>query len=55
LVQNLTFHHFLKFRYKPIVIASSPLVGFGELSNNTFKGITSLLSVEYEIQYVEYT
>jgi hypothetical protein len=26
--------------------ASSPLVGFGELNDNTIKGLTSLLSVE---------
>ena len=28
-----------------IVSASSPLVGFGELNENTVKGLTSLLSV----------
>ena len=28
-----------------IVSASSPLVGFGELNDNTTKGLTSLLSV----------
>jgi hypothetical protein len=28
-----------------IVSASSPLVGFGELNDNTIKGLTSLLSV----------
>ena len=28
-----------------IVSASSPLVGFGELNDNTVKGLTSLLSV----------
>jgi hypothetical protein len=26
-----------------------PFVGFGDLDNNTFKGLTSLLSVEQEI------
>jgi hypothetical protein len=29
--------------------ASSPLVDFGELNDNTIKGLTSLLSVEKEI------
>ena len=29
-----------------VVSASSPLVGFGELNDNTIKGLTSLLSVE---------
>ena len=29
-----------------IISASSPLVGFGELNDNTIKGLTSLLSVE---------
>jgi hypothetical protein len=32
-----------------------PFVSFGDLDNNTFKGITSLLSVEQEIQYDEHT
>jgi hypothetical protein len=32
-----------------------PFVGFGDLDNNTFKGLTSLLSVEQEIQYDEHT
>ena len=32
-----------------------PFVSFGDLDNNTFKGLTSLLSVEQEIQYDEYT
>jgi hypothetical protein len=30
-------------------------VSFGDLDNNTFKGLTSLLSVEQEIQYDEHT
>ena len=30
------------------VSASSPLVGFSELNDDTIKGITSLLSVEHE-------
>ena len=37
------------------VSASSPLVGFGELNNNTIKGLTSLLSVEQEIEFIAYT
>jgi hypothetical protein len=32
-----------------------PFVSFGDLHNNTFKGLTSLLSVEQEIQYDEHT
>jgi hypothetical protein len=32
-----------------------PFVSFGDLGNNTFKGLTSLLSVEQEIQYDEHT
>ena len=38
-----------------IVSASSPLVGFGELNDNTIKGLTSLLSVEQEIESIAYT
>jgi hypothetical protein len=30
-------------------------VSFGDLDNNTFKGLTSVLSVEQEIQYDEHT
>jgi hypothetical protein len=30
-------------------------VSFGDLDNNTFEGLTSLLSVEQEIQYDEHT
>jgi hypothetical protein len=30
-------------------------VSFGDLDNNTFKCLTSLLSVEQEIQYDEHT
>ena len=37
-----------------IVSASSPLVGFGELNDNTIKGLTSLLSVEQEIEFIAY-
>jgi hypothetical protein len=32
-----------------------PFVSFGDLDNNTFKGLTSLLSIEQEIQYDEHT
>ena len=32
-----------------------PFVSFGDLDDNTFKGLTSLLSVEQEIQYDEHT
>jgi hypothetical protein len=32
-----------------------PFVSFGDLDNNTFKGLTSSLSVEQEIQYDEHT
>jgi hypothetical protein len=32
-----------------------PFVCFCDLDNNTFKGLTSLLSVEQEIQYDEHT
>jgi hypothetical protein len=30
-------------------------LSFGDLDNNTFKGLTSLLSAEQEIQYDEHT
>jgi hypothetical protein len=32
-----------------------PFVSFGDLDNNTFKGLTNLLSVEQGIQYDEHT
>jgi hypothetical protein len=32
-----------------------PFVGFGDLDNNKFKGLTSFLSVEQKIQYDEHT
>jgi hypothetical protein len=32
-----------------------PFVSFDDLDNNTFKGLTSLLSIEHEIQYDEHT
>jgi hypothetical protein len=35
--------------------ASSHLVGFGELNDNTIKGLTSLLSVEQKIELIAYT
>ena len=37
------------------VSTSSPLVGFGELNDNTIKGLISLLSVEHEIEFIAYT
>jgi hypothetical protein len=36
-------------------IESAFFVSFGDLDNNTLKGLTSLLSVEQEIQYDEHT
>ena len=47
----------LKRREAPFVSESAfiPFVSFGDLDNNTFKGLTSLLSVEQEIQYDEHT
>ena len=35
--------------------ASSPSVCFGGLNDNTIKGLINLLSVEQEIEYIEYT
>jgi hypothetical protein len=40
---------------RQIESAFIPFVSFGDLDNNTFKGLTSLLSVEQEIQYDEHT
>jgi hypothetical protein len=40
---------------REIESAVIPFVSFGDLDNNTFKGLTSLLSVEQEIQYDEHT
>ena len=37
------------------ISASTLLVGFGELNDNTIKGLTSLLSVEQEIEFTAYT
>ena len=37
------------------VSASSHLVGFCELNDNTIKGLISLLSVEHEIEFIAYT
>jgi hypothetical protein len=45
------------FYIRPCVAFESafiPFVSFGDLDNNTFKGLTSLLSVEQEIQYDEH-
>jgi hypothetical protein len=39
----------------PAESAFISFVSFGDLDNNTFKGLTSLLSVEQEIQYDEHT
>jgi hypothetical protein len=49
LLAYATYHGF-KFES-----AFIPFVSFGDLDNNTFKGLTSLLSVEQEIQYDEHT
>ena len=38
-----------------IVSASSHLVGFGKLNDNTIKGLISLLSVEQEIESITHT
>ena len=38
-----------------IVSASSPLMGFVKLNDNTIKGLISLLSVEQEIEPIAYT
>jgi hypothetical protein len=39
-----------------IVSASSPLVGFGRLNDNTIRGLTSILSVEEQtFDYIVYT
>jgi hypothetical protein len=38
-----------------IVCASSLLVGFGELNDNTIKGLISLLGFEQEIEFIAYT
>jgi hypothetical protein len=43
------------FRGSHLESAFIPFVSFGDLDNNTFKGLTSLLSVEQEIQYDEHT
>jgi hypothetical protein len=47
-IQNLTI-------YQSLESASSHLVGFGELNDNTIKGLTSLLSVEQKIELIAYT
>jgi hypothetical protein len=39
----------------PSESAFIPFVSFGDLDNNTFKGLTNLLSVEQGIQYDEHT
>jgi hypothetical protein len=45
---------FRTFGLRPSESAFIPFVSFGDL-DNTFKGLTSLLSVEQEIQYDEHT
>jgi hypothetical protein len=47
----------LGFEKKPCIIESAfiPSMSFGDLDNNTVKGLTSLLSVEQKIQYDEHT
>jgi hypothetical protein len=42
-------------RFWPTESAFIPFVSFGDLDDNTFKILTSLLSVEQEIQYDEHT
>jgi hypothetical protein len=37
---------------KTSVSSSSPLVGFGELNDNTIKDLTSLRSVKQEIEFI---
>jgi hypothetical protein len=51
--QYFVMSHIFIIRY--FESAFIPFVGFGYLDNNTFKGLTSLLSVEQEIQYDEHT
>jgi hypothetical protein len=61
-IQNLFIKSYVSF--KCVVInhqkgeiesAFIPFVSFSDLDNNTFKGLTSLLSVEQEFQYDEHT
>jgi hypothetical protein len=47
-------HHHPKISNWTGESAFIPFVSFGDLDNNTFKGLTSLLSVEQEIQYDEH-
>ena len=42
-------------KYTESISASSPLVGFGELNDNTIKGLISLLSVEQKIEFIAYS
>jgi hypothetical protein len=42
-------------RVSSLESAFIPFVSFGDLDDNTFKRLTSLLSVEQEIQYDEHT
>jgi hypothetical protein len=43
-------------RYTTLYVSAfSPFVGFGDLNDNTIKGLTSLLNVEQEIEFIAYT
>jgi hypothetical protein len=46
-----------RVKYPGLLFESAfiPFVSFGDLDNNTFKVLTSLLSVEHGIQYDEHT
>jgi hypothetical protein len=48
-------HTLLSHILSVVESAFIPFVSFGDLDNNTFNGLTSLLSVEQEIQYDEHT
>jgi hypothetical protein len=43
------------YKWRKSESAFIPFVSFGDLDNNTFKGLTSFLSVEQRIQYDEHT
>jgi hypothetical protein len=45
----------LTYETYPALSLKSGSDSFGDLDNNTFKGLTSLLSVEHKIQYDEHT
>jgi hypothetical protein len=58
-INRLYLHRLLKKTSYELLTGNEsafiPFVSFGDLDNNTFKGLTSLLSVEQEIQYDEHT